>query len=90
MNQLSLLNPPSTLPVPVDPSVLREDKGRLTNQTLRVIERLQHGPAFNHELLGVSSRFSARLFDATKRGWKFGKKNCGNGVWLYWIEGEPS
>lgn len=42
---------------------------RLTRQQAAVLARLQQGPATNVELMPLSMRYSARIFELRKAGW---------------------
>lgn len=60
---------------PVDPNVDAKAVTRLAGQNLRVLERLQQGPATNVELLEFSIRYSARVFDLRSKGFQIETKH---------------
>lgn len=46
-----------------------QDK-RLNRQQAAVLERLQQGPATNMDLIPISTRFSSRIYELRKAGWR--------------------
>lgn len=64
---------------------------RLTRQQALVLDRLREGPATNMELIPISTRFSARIFDLRKAGYKI-DTDCldrAKGLSLYTLRKEP-
>lgn len=48
-----------------------------------ILERLKAGPATNHELLNITPRFGARIYDLRQLGHKISTKNRGHGTFEY-------
>lgn len=59
-----------TQPVPTDPRIEPEQRPRLNRQCQAILARLQQGPATNMELLPISTRFSARIHELRKHGYR--------------------
>jgi len=72
-------------PIPVvDPNALKSDHKRLGGKTQAVLERLQRGPAYGHDLIAVGgTRYGARVNDLRKAGYKIDAKFVKDGVWQY-------
>lgn len=64
MTQLDLLLLPRDTRV-TEPEEVR----RLSGQNLRILKRLQHGPATNRELAQISLKYTSRLSDCKAAGW---------------------
>lgn len=65
---------------------------RLTRQQTLVLARLREGPATNMELIPISTRFSARIFELRKQGYKIDTEciDRAKGLSLYTLKAEPS
>lgn len=83
-----LNKPPS--PSLVDERLPAESKPRLTRQACEVLARLERGPATNIELIPISSRFSARIYDLRKAGYVIDTDmvDRANGITLYTLKGK--
>lgn len=89
MVQLTLdLDAPSKPIEPVDPHLEAEELPRLTRQCLKILERLQQGPATNTELIAIAQRFGARLHDLKKAGYKIAteRSDVEAGIFVYRLE----
>lgn len=58
---------PATIPA-LDPHVDAREQPRLGRKNLAILERLRQGPATNGELVGITHRFSARIWDLNQAG----------------------
>ena len=67
MQQLSLFD---RVIEPQDPKVAEQAKPRLSRQCQAILARLRRGSANNAELGTIAMRFSARIFDLRKAGFK--------------------
>lgn len=56
-------------PTRVQQSAEVAERRRLTRQCALVLARLREGPATNMELIPISTRFSARIFELRKIGY---------------------
>jgi hypothetical protein len=66
-----------------DPNVHPEDKPRINRLCRVVLERLQTGPAYSHELATISHRFGARISDLREAGYDIATQRLPGGVYLY-------
>lgn len=66
-----------------DPTVVPEDKPRIARLCRVVLERLQTGPAYSHELATITHRFGARLADLREAGYDIQTQRLPGGVYLY-------
>lgn len=55
-------------PGPRDPNVTETEELRLKGQNLRILERLQEGPASNKELAQISLKYTSRISDLRAKG----------------------
>jgi hypothetical protein len=64
---------------------------RLTRQQIAVVAKLREGPATNMELIPISTRFSARIFDLRKLGYVIDTSviDRAKGLTLYTLKSEP-
>lgn len=75
----------------VQPSPAVAERKRLTRQAGLVLDRLREGPATNMELIPISTRFSARIFELRKAGCVI-DTDCldrAAGLSLYTLKSEP-
>ena len=74
----------------VDDRLPDEAKPRLTRQALAVLARLEAGPATNIELIPISTRFSARIYDLRKAGYVIDTDQVdrGAGITRYTLKGQ--
>ena len=81
----------SEIPV-VDPNALKSDKKRLNGKAKAILERLQRGPAYGHDLMAMGgTRYGARIHDLKKAGYKIHAKHVKDGIWEYsLVHGEAS
>src|SRR5262245_44410029 len=89
-NQLSLFDRLDE-PIPFrDPSLLDDEKPRLSQHHESILCRLREGPATGPELQAVSgNRYGARLHEIARAGYSWEKKRIKLGVWLYWLLENP-
>lgn len=75
---------------PVSPAAA--EAKRLTRQQTAILERLRAGPATNMELIPISTRFSARIYDLRQVGYKIDTEciDRAKGLSLYTLKAEPS
>ena len=74
-------------PVPaVDPNIHPGDVSRVTGQSAAVLERLRLGPATNIELGRICMRYSARVHDLKRAGYRIRSQRVEGAVWSFWIE----
>jgi len=64
---------------------------RLTRQQASVVARLREGSATNMELIPISTRFSARIYDLRKLGYVIETSviDRAKGLTLYTLKSEP-
>ena len=55
---------------PCDPSIPADERPRLSRQCREILERLQAGPMTNAELAGVALKYTSRLSDIRKAGYR--------------------
>ena len=78
--------PKQAIPV-VDRNVSKRDRFRLTQSSIRILQRLKSGPATNTELTKIGGmRFGARLHDLRKAGYPTRSRHLVGGVWIYELE----
>ena len=82
--QLSLFDKPH-LP-PTDSHVHPADERRLTGQNLAILKRLREGKASSLTLAGLSLKYTARLSDLRKHGFKITCERMQDGTYLYTLE----
>ena len=78
--------------VPFDESKVeatKEDWERFHTQTELIIEKLRRGPATNVELAELSLKYTSRISDARKRGYKIKCKRLGGGITRYELDLGP-
>ena len=71
---------------PTDPHVEPRDASRLRGQNARVLARLRRGPASNAELAAISLKYTSRISDLRKAGFRILCKR-GDGLNVYVLEG---
>jgi hypothetical protein len=69
-------------PIQCDPA----DVGRLTGQNLKIIERLRQGPATNRELSLISLKYTGRVSDCRRAGYKIVCEKRDGGLTVYSLE----
>jgi len=74
---------PLATPPPREPRVPEADRPRLSGQCQRILELLRRGPCTNVELAEVSLKYSGRISDLRKRGYRIEPTNLGGGLWRY-------
>lgn len=58
-------------PPPIrDPRVTDIEKPRLNRQAIKILERLRHGESTNSELARIAIRYSARIHDLRRAGYR--------------------
>lgn len=74
----------------VDDRLPAEAKPRLSRQALAVLARLEAGPATNLELIPISTRFSARIYDLRRAGYVIDtdQGDKASGVTTYTLKGQ--
>lgn len=74
----------------VDDRLPDEAKPRLSRQALAVLARLEAGPATNIELIPISTRFSARIYDLRRAGYviETDQLDRGKGITQYTLKGQ--
>lgn len=82
--QLTLFDKP-ILP-PTDPSVHPADASRLTGQNAAILRRLRMGAASSLTLAGISLKYTSRISDLRKHGFKIVCERCHDGTNLYRLE----
>lgn len=68
---------------PCDPHVDERDKPRLSGQCETILRLLEAGPRTNAELAAVSLKYSGRISDLRKAGYRIEPENLGGGLWRY-------
>lgn len=71
---------------PVDPHVAASDIPRLSAQSAAILDRLKQGPATNFELSRIALRYSARIHDLKKAGFKVSSKQVAGAEWIFELE----
>ena len=56
---------------------------RLENAKVRILRRLQQGPATNADLSRIALRFGARVLELRGEGYRIDKALIGRGVYRY-------
>ena len=57
---------------------------RLAGQSLRIVQRLQQGPATNRELSQISLKYTSRCSDLKKAGYDIrAERGYEPGLWIY-------
>ena len=86
MNQLDLFDRKTPAPPPSDPSVLESDEHRLTGQNARILEMLQEGAVTTAELAAVALKYSGRISDLRKAGYRITCHRIAGGNNVYRLE----
>jgi hypothetical protein len=88
MNQLSLFDARSPAPSPADPHIHAADIPRVTGQNAAILERLRQGPASSFELYTLARRYSARIHDLRRAGYRIAGERVagGEGEYRFWLE----
>lgn len=71
---------------PCDPSTSPSDVPRLTGQNKRILERLREGPATNVELCEIALKYTSRISDLRKAGYRITNTREAGGVTRYEME----
>lgn len=66
--QLSLFDPPRPV-VPADPQLTETERKRLGPKRTAILLRLRQGPAKASDLIPITHRFSARIWDLRTAGY---------------------
>jgi hypothetical protein len=82
--QLSLFDKP-LLP-PTDSHVHPADERRLTGQNAAILRRLRQGKASSLTLAGISLKYTSRISDLRKHGFKIVCERTHSGTNLYSLE----
>ena len=82
--QLTLFDKPA-LP-PTDPHVVPADARRLTGQNAAILRRLRQGMASSLQLAGISLKYTSRISDLRKHGFKIVCERTHSGQNLYKLE----
>jgi len=87
--QLSLFPAPKRRPAVCGPRVVEPKRERRLSQKQRILERLRHGPATNHELNAIGFRYGARVKELRDAGYKVTSEDLGGGLWRFTLIAEP-
>ena len=68
---------------PRDPHTHPADVSRLTGQNAAILARLQRGPATNVELAGIALKYTSRVSDLRKAGYRVECERGVGGVTVY-------
>lgn len=82
--QLSLFDKP-ILP-PTDSHVHTADAPRLSGQNAAILRRLRQGKASSLTLAGISLKYTSRISDLRKHGYRIVCERCHDGTNLYSLE----
>ena len=83
MLQLELFSTPVPSLRPRDPHVIPSDVRRLTGQNAAILARLRCGPATNVELAGIALKYTSRVSDLRKAGYRVECERGVGGVTVY-------
>ena len=73
----------------VDKRLPKEMQPRLSKQAQAVLARLEQGPASNIELIPISTRFGARVYDLRKAGYIIDMDmDRAKGISIYTLKGK--
>lgn len=70
-------------------SLTATDKARLHGHTQQIISRLLQGPASNRELSAISLKYTGRISDARKLGYRIECERLAGGLTEYRLVGLP-
>lgn len=91
-SQANLFDPPATTGIKVNPSVTEKpERKRLSNQHMKILERLRCGEATNAQLSVVALRYSARIEELRRAGYVIAivRRDYDTGCNVYRLEREP-
>ena len=83
MIQTLLFDPRTPIPPPRDPHAHPADVSRLTGQNAAILARLRCGPATNVELAGIALKYTSRVSDLRKAGYRVECERGVGGVTVY-------
>ena len=91
MNQLNLFDGDSDVRSKLprglcDPLIDERDKPRLSGQCMAILERLQRGPATNAELAALALKYTSRISDLRKNGYRITAHRGEGGTVTYQLE----
>lgn len=69
-------------PIQCDPA----DCDRLSGQNLQIIERLRRGPATNAELAAIGLKYTSRVSDCRRAGYRINCEKRDGGLTVYSLE----
>ena len=71
---------------PRDPNVFQLDRPRLQGQNAAILDRLMKGPATNDELIRLSRKYTSRVSDLRKAGYRIRCHRGDGGLNTYVLE----
>lgn len=71
---------------PIDPHVRADDVPRLSNQCQEILAALKQGPKTNAELAGIALKYTSRLSDIRRAGYKIKATHTGGGTYTYTLK----
>ena len=85
--QLDLFDRKTPTPPPTDPNVIESDEHRLTGQNARILEMLQEGAVTAAELSAIALKYTSRISDLRKAGYRITCHRIDGGNNVYRLEG---